>query len=86
MKETLRRILYSIYKYDIVRFLTVVFIFPMPHRDDRRQVKGFPSKSNMIFKLKHVKVFVESSVIKVTACRNGNVCIEGRRICYLTPV
>ena len=58
----------------------------MVHRDDRNQIKGFVAKNNTTFKLKHVKVLVESSVIQVTACRNGNVCIEGGRICYLIPV
>ena len=51
----------------------------MVHRDDRNQVEGFVAKNNTTFKLKHVKVLVESSVIKVTACRNGNICIEARR-------
>ena len=51
-------------------------IFPMACRDDRSQVKGFMSKNNTIFKLKHVKVLVESSVVKVTACRNGNIGID----------
>ena len=58
----------------------------MIHRDDRYQVKGFMAKTNKALKLKHVKVFVESAIIKVTACRNGNICIEGRRIHYLIPV
>ena len=37
----------------------------MDHRDDRSQVKGFVAKNNTTFKLKHVKISVESSVIKV---------------------
>ena len=43
-------------------------------------------KNNTTFKLKYVKVLVESSVIKVTAYRNGNICIEGIRIRYLILV
>ena len=58
----------------------------MAHRDDRNQVKGFMAKNNKTFKLKHIKVLIESLVIKVTACRNGNICIEGRWIRYLIPV
>ena len=57
----------------------------MAHRDDRNQVKGFMAKNKMTLKLKHVKVLVKSSV-KEAECRNGNICIEGRRICYLIPV
>ena len=58
----------------------------MAHTGDRNKVKSFVAKNNTTFKLKHVKVFVELSVIQVMACRNGNICIEGRRICYLIPV
>ena len=58
----------------------------MAHRADRDHVKGFMSKINTRFKLKHVKVLVESSVIEVIACRNGNICIEGGRIRYLIPI
>ena len=58
----------------------------MAHIDDRSQIKGFVAKNNMTFKLKHVKVLVESSVNKETACRSGNICIEGGRIRYLIPV
>ena len=57
----------------------------MTHRDDRNQVNGFVAKNNTTFKLKHVKVLVESSVIKVKS-RNGNICIEGGWINYLIPV
>ena len=58
----------------------------MAHRNDRNRVKGFVSKNNMTFKLKHVKILVESSVIQLTAHRNGNIFIEGGRIRYLIPV
>ena len=58
----------------------------MAHRVDRNLVEGVVAKNNMRFKLKHVKVLVESSVIKVTGCTNGNICIEGGRIRYLIPV
>ena len=77
------------YIIDEVRFLSslsLVLHIPMAHRDDRNQVKGFVAKNNTTFKLKHIKVLVETSVIKVTACRNGSICIEGGRISYLTPV
>ena len=38
------------------------------------------AKNNTTFKLKHAKVLVVTSVIKVTACRNGNICIDIVRI------
>ena len=58
----------------------------MAHRDDRNQVKGFVAKHNTTFKLKHVKVLIQSRVINVAAWTNGNICIESGRISYLIPV
>ena len=58
----------------------------MVHLDDRNQVKCYMAKNNTTFKLKHVKVLVELSVIQVIACRNGNICMEDGRIHYLIPV
>ena len=58
----------------------------MVHRDDRIQVKCFVAKNNTTFKLKHVKVLIQSWVINVAACANGNICKEGGRIRYSIPV
>ena len=84
------------YVIDIVRFLSshsILLYITMAHRDYRNQIKGFVAKNNMTFVLKDGKVLVASSVINVTASRNGNICNEdvvkykyGRKICYLIAV
>ena len=80
------RYVYYCYR-PIVRILnshSFLLCIPKGHIDGRNQVTGFVAKNNTTFKLKHGSYWVIS--IKVTASRNGNICIEGGRIHYLIPV